>query len=56
MHPMNYASKLAKLATDVVFHVGIDNPEGAEATLGSLETTIAELRKSIRAAVDNPGT
>lgn len=54
MHPMNYASKLAKLATDVVFSVGIDNPEGAESYLGALETTVTELRKSIRGAVAKP--
>lgn len=50
MHPLNYASKLAKTATDVIFGLAINDEQSTLARLLEMERQIAELRQSIKDA------
>lgn len=47
MWPMNYAARLVKGATDVMFAIGIDNRNDARARLDDLEVSIKMLRDSL---------
>lgn len=47
MWPMNYAARLVKGATDVMFAIGVDDPKAARARLGDLEVSIKLLRESL---------
>ncbi|CAI9898842.1 hypothetical protein ACM7LV_27250 [Pseudomonas aeruginosa] len=47
MWPMNYAARLVKGATDVMFAIGTDDRKGARARLDDLEVSIKMLRESL---------
>ncbi|WP_243787553.1 hypothetical protein [Pseudomonas amygdali] len=44
---MNYAARLVKGATEVMFAIGIDDPKGARSRLDDLELSIKLLRGSL---------
>jgi hypothetical protein len=47
MWPMNYAARLVKGATDVMYAIGTDDPKGARDRLNDLEVSIKLLRDSL---------
>ncbi|MBT2326106.1 hypothetical protein J7E62_27635 [Variovorax paradoxus] len=52
MHPLNYASRLVKMANDVMFSIAVNDPGSAESRLAEVERIAADLRRSIQDAVD----
>lgn len=47
MHPLNYAAKLVKMVTDVMFSVAVNDEISMESRLSEAEAIIISLRKSV---------
>lgn len=52
MHPLNHASKLSKVATDIMFSVAVNDDLSALSRLDQLQQVADELRKAIGNAED----
>lgn len=47
-YPLNYASRLVKTSSDIMFSISVNDEVSVESRLRYLEQTIQELRENIR--------
>ena len=53
MYPLNYASRLVKAASDVMFSIALNEKGFALSGLENVEKIVAELRQSIQETRDD---
>jgi len=53
MYPLNYASRLVKAASDVMFSIALNEEGYTLSGLENVEKIVAELRQSIKETRDN---